>query len=154
MGVSIRRATVADAAGVAPLFERYCVFYERHPSPGRARAFIEERVRAGDSVILLAEIDGAPASEAAAAGFIQLYPKWSSTTMHRDWILNDLFVEPAHRRRGIARALMLAAADFARAEGAHSLTLKTQTTNTPAQSLYESLGWVRDDAFITYDLDL
>lgn len=153
MQVSIRRASGADVGAVAPLFERYCIFYERHPAPGKARVFIEERMRVGDSVIFLAEVDGGD-GEHAPAGFVQLYPKWSSTTMHRDWILNDLFVEPAHRRHGIARALMGAAVDFARAEGAASITLKTQVTNAPARALYESLGWVRDEEFVTYELEL
>ena len=153
MHISIRRANTNDAEAVAPLFEQYCMFYERHPAPGGARAFIEERMRVGDSVILLAEVS-LSSDPPTAVGFVQLYPKWSSTTMHRDWILNDLFVAPAHRRGGIARALMRAAARFARNEGAHSLTLKTQTTNTPAQALYESLGWTRDDEFLTYELNL
>jgi ribosomal protein S18 acetylase RimI-like enzyme len=153
MHIATRRATASDASSVAPLFERYCVFYERHPAPGKARAFIEDRMRAGDSVILLAEVSVRDA-DPTPAGFVQLYPKWSSTTMQLDWILNDLFVEPSFRRRGIARALMQAAAKFARAQGAANVTLKTQVTNTPAQALYESLGWVRDDEFITYDLNL
>jgi GNAT superfamily N-acetyltransferase len=34
--------------------------------------------------------------------------------MKRVWILNDLFVAPEHRRRGLGRALMLAAETFAR----------------------------------------
>ena len=57
-------------------------------------------------------------------------------------------------RRGIARALMGAATDFAREAGAHAIALKTQTTNTQAQALYESLGWKRDDEVLTYELNL
>ena len=48
---------------------------------------IEARMRDGDSVIFLAEVeeDRTP----VAAGFTQLYPKWSSTTMHRSrrWMI-------------------------------------------------------------------
>jgi ribosomal protein S18 acetylase RimI-like enzyme len=153
MHISTRRATAHDVASVAPLFERYCVFYERHPAPGKAREFIEDRMRAGDSVILVAEVQTGD-DDPVAAGFVQLYPKWSSTTMHLDWILNDLFVEPAYRRQGIARSLMQAAAKFARAQGAHTVSLKTQVTNIPAKALYESLGWVHDQEFDTYDLNL
>ena len=37
---------------------------------------------------------------------------------------------------------------------ADRFTLKTHVTNTPAQALDESLGWVRDEEFLTYDLNL
>jgi ribosomal protein S18 acetylase RimI-like enzyme len=49
---------------------------------------------------------------------------------------------------------MEAAARFARATGAAGLELATAKSNAPAQRLYESLGWQRDEAFYQYGLDL
>jgi ribosomal protein S18 acetylase RimI-like enzyme len=49
---------------------------------------------------------------------------------------------------------MLAAAAEARSRGAVSLVLSTARTNAPAQRLYESLGWVRDEEFYEYNLRL
>ena len=63
---------------------------------------------------------------------------------------SDLDVAPASRRGGVARTLMLAAQDLARARGARKLELSTTRTNLAAQALYESLGWVRSEQFLTY----
>ena len=144
----IRRARAEDAAILGTLFADYCRFYGQEHRKEAARSFIADRLRAGDSVILVAELGGAP------AGFVQLYPKWSSTTMRRDWILNDLYVDPACRRRGAARALLRAAADFARQAGAAKLALKTQRGNGPARALYAADGWQEDEVFVTYTLDV
>ncbi|NIQ93115.1 MAG: GNAT family N-acetyltransferase, partial [Desulfuromonadales bacterium] len=57
-------------------------------------------------------------------------------------------------RRGVARALMDAARQHALDRGAGRLQLETAVDNEPAQTLYESLGWKRDDVFYTYQLDL
>jgi len=84
------------------------------------------------------------------AGFTQLYPGFSSLDQARQWTLEDLFVTPAARNRGVARALLAAAEDLARTTGAVRLILSTAVTNENAQRLYESAGWVRDDAFYVY----
>ena len=68
--------------------------------------------------------------------------------------LYDLFVDDGVRRAGVGRRLMLAAQDFGRAAGAVRLDLSTARTNARAQALYESLGWRRDDVFLTYCLAL
>lgn len=50
-------------------------------------------------------------------------------------------VEPAHRRRGVARAPLQAAAAFGRDAGALRRALKTTPDNFPAQAVYRSAGW-------------
>lgn len=147
---AIRRAAPEDVQLIAPLFDAYRVFYGRASDPADAEAFIAERLARSESVIFLAHAapDGPP------IGFTQLYPAFSSVSMRRSWILNDLYVDPAHRRSGAARALMERAADHARETGAIRLTLATAIDNTPAQSLYESLGWRRNTRFYEYSLTL
>jgi ribosomal protein S18 acetylase RimI-like enzyme len=49
---------------------------------------------------------------------------------------------------------METAARLARSTGAVGLELATARTNAPAQRLYESLGWQRDEVFYQYGLDL
>ena len=51
-------------------------------------------------------------------GFAQLYPSFSSVSLRPIRILNDLFVDPDHRRSGAGRALLDAARDHARQTGA------------------------------------
>ncbi|MCW1968116.1 MAG: GNAT family N-acetyltransferase [Anaerolineae bacterium] len=56
-------------------------------------------------------------------------------------IINDLFVEPAYRRRGLARALMQHAERLAHDLGASGLCLITGFKNIEAQALYRSFGF-------------
>jgi ribosomal protein S18 acetylase RimI-like enzyme len=55
--------------------------------------------------------------------------------------LLTLFVPPAQRRQGHARALLQAAIPLARAAGCPSLTLEVRASNAPAQALYQQLGF-------------
>jgi GNAT superfamily N-acetyltransferase len=150
----IRRAGASDAARLAPLFEDYCRFYEQCHDLVHARQFVSDRLSNREAVVFLAFTEGASVDDDAPVGFALLYPKFSSTSLRRDWLLNDLFVDPAHRRRGHARALLDAASEFARNTGAYKLQLKTQQTNTSARTLYESAGWKPDQRFLTYALTL
>jgi ribosomal protein S18 acetylase RimI-like enzyme len=76
-----------------------------------------------------------------------LYPSFSSVSLARIFILNDLFVHEQARRKGVASMLMSAAVKFASTLGAVRLSLSTAITNDAAQALYHSAGWKRDDQF-------
>ena len=76
-------------------------------------------------------------------GFTQLYPSFSSVSMQRVYILNDLYVSEKSRGQGIGESLMEYAKQFARKMGSKGLTLETAVDN-PAQNLYKRLGWVKD----------
>ena len=145
--VAIRRAGSADLDAAARLFTGYLRFSGRAAAEADARAFIGERLARQDSVFYLAESDG------EALGFTQLYPAFASLSLAPSWILNDLYVSPEARGRGVGEALMQAARALALANGAAELMLQTARTNAPAQRLYEKLGWVRDDEFLVYTLD-
>jgi GNAT superfamily N-acetyltransferase len=144
MSVQIARATETDLPALAILFDGYRQFYEQPADLERAGAFLRERLRRDESVVLLAHIDG------EAAGFTQLYPLWSSVNTARVWLLNDLYVAASARRRGVARGLLDAAGDFCRSDGAHGLQLETARDNVPAQKLYEACGWKHDDGHWWY----
>ena len=151
----VRRAGTAerDVALIAPLFDSYRQFYEKPADAQLAAAFIRDRLRAKESVILLAEAGEEGAR--GAIGFVQLYPSFSSVAACRIWVLNDLFVVPDARGGGVGRALMEAARDHAIQTGAKRLTLETTTENRAAWSLYEDLGYVRHkDSLRFYTLEL
>lgn len=137
-GVEVRRAHAKDLDSIAPLFTAYREFYRQPRNPEADRAFIRERLENGDSVILIAELDGEP------VGFTQLYPTFSSVALKRVWILNDLYTADGARGRGVATKLMRQAAAHARETGARGLVLETTPDNEKAQRLYEELGWKRD----------
>lgn len=150
--IEIVRATSGHALLVSPLFDLYRRFYEQDPDPQGAERFITERLERGDSVIFLALLRDS--GEQAAAGFVQLYPIFSSVSMRRLWLLNDLYVSAEVRRRGVARALIECAAAFARETGAKGLILETAADNGPAQRLYEGLGWAKDVDHFYYALQV
>jgi ribosomal protein S18 acetylase RimI-like enzyme len=150
--VTTRLATERDLDRVAPLFDAYRQFYGQPSDVALARRFVSERLREAESVVLLAESDDGGTT--SALGFTQLYPSFSSVSAARIWILNDLFVAPEARGRGVARGLLDAARAHAERTGARRLVLSTARTNAAAQRLYESTGWVRDDAFLHYALEL
>lgn len=130
------------------LFNQYRMFYQQPSNLEGATQFIQERLQKNDSTILLAR------ENEAVMGFTQLYPSFSSVSMKPIWILNDLFVEEAYRKQGVAQQLMAEAEAFARGTGAIRVTLSTQISNAVARSLYESRGYVRDEDFYHYTLPL
>jgi GNAT superfamily N-acetyltransferase len=91
---------------------------------------------------------------AHALGFTQLFPSFSSGRAAPIYILNDLFVTPIARRRGVATQLLRRAAEFGRAEGAVCMRLSTEIGNHEAKTLYESLGWEPETAFCGYRLSI
>jgi len=144
--MTVVRAAQHDVDAIAPLFDAYRVFYKAPSNVQASHDFITERLANDQSVIFLAR-DGTH----AAIGFVQLYPCFASALMKRFWVLNDLFVDPHARTKGVGAALMEAAERFAREDEAAGLTLSTAVDNAAAQRLYERCGYVRDEEFFVYN---
>jgi ribosomal protein S18 acetylase RimI-like enzyme len=149
MALEIVRASHKDVDRIVSLFDQYREFYRERADTEGARSFLMERLTKNESAVFLA-VD----PELDAVGFIQLYPSFSSISMKRLWILNDLFVLPAARKRGVGEALLRRAEKFARETNAKRLELQTWVNNLPAQRLYEKLGWKRNTDFYQYTLNL
>ena len=145
MNITTREAKPSDIAAITELFDRYRQFYEQAPNLPLAQAFIAERLGRQDSVILVAAQD-----DRDLLGFCQLYPTFCSVEARPIYVLYDLFVLPLARQTGTGRLLLQAAETRAAADGKVRMDLTTAKTNQTAQSLYESLGWVRDDVFFAY----
>ncbi|MFI8384570.1 GNAT family N-acetyltransferase [Pseudomonas sp. NPDC079086] len=145
----ILAATAADLDELAELFGAYLRFYEVAKPQAQVRAFLAARLHSSDSTILLARDE-----RGAALGFVQLYAFFSSLALQPAWLLSDLYVSEQARRQGVGEALMNAVRAHAEAAGACGLQLETAKSNLPGQSLYERLGYVRDEVFYTYWLAL
>lgn len=147
--MSVTLATPADLDDLVPLFSGYLDFYEVPAPYAVIRGFLQARIERGESTVFVARsIDG------LAVGFVQLYPFFASLLLQPAWLVSDLYVMPAARRDGYGEALMNAARAHAEASGACGLQLETAKTNRAGQSLYERLGYRRDEKFFTYWLDL
>lgn len=142
--MKIKRATQEDLETIVPLFNQYRVFYKQESDLDAARTFLEERMIHKESVIFLA-LD----ENNQGIGFTQLYPTFSSVSMQRSYILNDLFVTAQGRGKGVGEAILNKAKEFALQEGSKGLTLETDFDN-PAQKLYERLGWIKDTEVFHY----
>lgn len=144
----VRSASQSDLEGLTILFDQYRQFYQCAPDLAAARNWLKENIEQERSAIFVADSGG------TLLGFTQLYPALCSVDLVDYFVLYDLFVVEAARRQGIARALMNAASDWAKAHGAARLDLETARDNIPGQALYRDLGYELDEVFLKFSLDL
>ncbi len=142
--VEVKQAGLSEIHHVVPLFDLYRQFYGKESNQNEVLKFILSRFNHGESTIFIAYINNNP------VGFAQLYPSFSSVSLKRTFILNDLYVVSEARRVGVAGALLESATSYAKALGAVRLSLTTAITNTVAQKVYEINGWERDNQFLVY----
>jgi ribosomal protein S18 acetylase RimI-like enzyme len=142
----VQPALLTDVGELAELFDAYRVFYKAESALPQAEAFVRGLVTQRKTHFFLArEAEGLP-----ALGFVHLMPSISTVAMRPMWLLEDLYVAPAGRRKGVASALMAHAEKFARETGAERLTLATAHDNRHAHSLYKQMGYVKEDHFWYY----
>jgi GNAT superfamily N-acetyltransferase len=151
---------IADAPTIEPVSERqferllpliaaYQRFYEAETiDEERNRAFFARFLAPSDDGLLL----GAHRGE-DPLGYACLYWSFTSIVPAETVLMNDLFVVPAARGRGVGRALIEAAAAAGRQRGAQRLEWVTAADNETAQRLYDTTGAERT-AWVEYELEL
>ncbi len=132
----------SEMDAVAPLFDAYRQFYKQKSDIAGAKDFLQTRCARRESVVFAAMENG------NALGFVQLYPLFSSVSMERLWLLNDLYVTASARKKGVGEALIKKAQELATISDAKGLSLETGQDNRIAQALYVKAGFVKDDNFI------
>ena len=120
------------------------MFYGQEPNLEDAREFLKERLVNEESVVFIAFDENTP------IGFVQLYPSFSSVSMKRSWVLNDLYVKENARKKRFAEKLIKKAIDFTEETGAKGVLLETAKENVAAQSLYENFGFIRESTYFYY----
>ena len=139
--IIVRRAKLSDIDAVIPLFDGYRQFYRGNSDLDAVREFLTARITRSESIIFIAFDAGTP------VGFTQLYPSFSSVSLARIYVLNDLFVIESARRKGVASKLLSTAVEFSCDQSAVRISLSTAIENHTAQLLYQVVGWKRDDQF-------
>ena len=142
--ITVRQAVLADLPLLAPLFDQYRQFQGQPPDLAAAQRFLRERFEHGQSVVFMAWRGDTP------LGFAQLFPSFSSVSLTRVFILNDLFVAAAGRRQGLATRLLDAVLAHAWALGAVRVSLNVARNNPEAQALYAARGWQADTQYIAF----
>ncbi len=142
--MKIKQASLINLEQLIPLFDGYRTFYKQPSDIKAVKEFLMERFNKNDSVIFMAFDD-----EDLTIGFTQLYPSFSSVSMKKYYILNDLYVNSNLRGKGIGKALLKSAKQFAINNKCKGLRLETDIEN-PAQKLYERMDWKKDTEVIHY----
>lgn len=146
--MKIYKAAKNDIDRTAELFNLYRMFYEQESDLQGAKTYIKERIENKDSVIFIVE------DNERLVGFTQLYPAFSSISMKRTWILNDLYVVEDGRKQGAGEMLLQKAKEYAIETGAKSISLSTARANDKAQRLYKKQGYEQDSNFLYYELNI
>ena len=139
--MTIRRAKKKDIEKLSVLFDKYRIFYKQQSDINNAKSFLKKRMKRRESVIFIAE------ERKELIGFTQLFPIFSSVSMKRTWLLNDLYVNEKARGMGTASKLLDAAKDFGAKTNSKWLILQTAADNFTAQKVYEKNGWIKETDF-------
>ncbi len=151
--IPIRRAGPEDAAEIARLLDDFNTEFS-DPTPGVAALTAHARkMLAADEMTVLLAGEGPD-----AIALLRL--RTSVWTGAPEAYLQELYVAPPLRGRGIGRALLEATIEAAREAGATGIDLNTGETDTAARALYESLGFTNREgdpdgpAMLFYELDI
>ncbi|MFT3932130.1 MAG: GNAT family N-acetyltransferase [Chitinophagaceae bacterium] len=145
--ITIRRATPEDIEELTVLFDLYRVWYHQPSDIAAAKKFLLQRMENEESVVFVAVQNG------KLVAFTQLYPIFSSISMQRTWLLNDLYVHATVRKQGVAAQLLDAARQHGLSTQSKWLLLQTNNDNFAAQSVYEKNGWKKVSDYF-YELPL
>ena len=148
MSIVITRATKEHYKDVGALFDLYRQFYKYKTNLKASTKYIKDRISQNESFIFICFYKKEP------AGFVQLYETFDSLNINKKLILYDLYVDKKYRKNGIGRKLMDKAKKLAKFKKIQNIELSTAKNNKNAQSLYESLDYIRDKEYYNYFLEL
>ncbi len=147
--MNYRKAEDKDLDYLSELFDNYRVFYRKKSDIKNAKEFLKERILNKDSEIFVAEN-----SEQKLIGFVQLYPLFSSTRMKKLWLLNDLFVNPEFRKKGISIGLIERAKELVKNSNACGMFLETEKSNLVGNNLYPKTGFALNQGSNFYEWNI
>ncbi len=147
-GVEIRPAREDELDELLPLMRAYCDFYESSPTDEGLLTMMRTLIaEPSQGAVFVARNGG------RAVGFATLDWKWSSLKGARIGYLEDLFVDPDARGRGIAEALIEICAGRCRDLGMPAMQWATAPDNHRAQKVYNRTG-AASETLLEYDLEL
>jgi GNAT superfamily N-acetyltransferase len=137
MSLEVRAARPDEAEAIVPLYEWLFAPPGSRPDAWdehRAEVALRQAIESHDSVVLVAEDDG------ALIGFLTGYQDLHSVRFgYRAWV-EDFAVDPTRRSQGVGKAMLDAAKGWARERGATHLELDSALARTDAHRFYEREG--------------
>jgi GNAT superfamily N-acetyltransferase len=152
--LTIRQADLNDLHeiwrlwGAWALFDEYRQHFNQKTDLEAGHQYLVERLKAGDSVLFTA------CEGTKTVGFVQLYWNLSSLRMQKTLLLNDLFVTKEARGRGVGRALIKAAEDFAATHNVAYMEMESAASEANALTLYQDAGWKPNRNYVVYERKL
>lgn len=153
MSLTIRVATSQDAQSVAALGREFVAYLQGLGDHNPNSLTVEDYLRDGFGenpafAGLIAELEG------QIVGYLLYCPAYDLDLGGRIFYIIDLFVREAARRRGVARALMIRAADICREMGGQALFWPVYAPNKMAAAFYEKLGaqFIKDLNFMYWSV--
>jgi ribosomal protein S18 acetylase RimI-like enzyme len=150
--IQIREATVADAAAISRLLHDFNTEYEEETPPvAELTRHAERMLREGEMTVLLAG--------EGPDGLALLRFRPSVWTEKLEAYLQELYVVPDLRGRGIGQALMEAILATCRGRGAAWIELNTGETDVAARGLYRKFGFTNEEgpegaSMLYYELEI
>ncbi len=141
MSISLRLAQPADVPLIFKFIQGLAEYERLADSVVASESLLAETLF-GDrpyAEVIIAEWAGAP------AGFALFFHNYSTFLARPGIYLEDLFVDPAHRGRGIGKALLVRLAQLAVERNCGRLEWSVLDWNEPAIGFYRSLGAIAMD---------
>ena len=148
MDLKIIRANKNHIEGVSVLFDLYRQFYKYQKDLNNSKNYLHKRIVNNESIIFIGT------ENKKIIAFVQLYETFDSLNLNKKLVLYDLYVLEKYRKLGIGRKLMNKSKDFAKNNNFPKIELSTSIDNYSAQKLYESLGYIRDNEYYNYGLEV
>lgn len=145
--MNIKNISIKELDDLVILFEQYMAFYKQPSAPDKYRKYLNERLINNEASVFIAySLDNKP------IGFVLNYHTFSSVSLGKVVLLNDLFVLSSHRKQGVAHRLINSAIRLAENTGSIRVDLATAKDNFSAQALYEKMGFVKDSEYFSYSV--
>ena len=140
---AVRLAKPADAATLGQLLYEFNTEFEAATPDARSAAARFERMLSGDEVVVVVAPSPVPTSPAgdATGGFALITFRPSPYQDGPVALLDELYVRPELRGRGIGAAMMDLATDEMRARGCVECLINVDADDSAARRFYERLGW-------------
>lgn len=141
----VRRATRADMPAILDLLRELAVFEKLAPPDGAGYArLVRDLGQRFDAFVAF--------EEGKAVGYAMIYERYSSFAAQPTLWLEDMYVTPGARKRGLGKALMREVAREAQRRGCARAEWAVLDWNTEAMKVYEAMGATKKP-WVWYELD-